>query len=56
VNYVGATGPLEFDANGDIAVPFVKWTLDSAGALQITGHMSVEEVLALRTKLLAAAN
>jgi hypothetical protein len=47
---------LEFDANGDIAIPFVKWALDSAGGLQITGHMSVEEVLALRMKLLAAVN
>ena len=56
VNYAGATGPLEFDANGDIAIPFVKWALDSAGGLQITGHMSVEEVLALRMKLLAAVN
>jgi ABC-type branched-subunit amino acid transport system substrate-binding protein len=54
VNYVGAIGPLQFDGNGDIAVPFVKWTLDASGTLQITGRMSVDEVMALRTKLLAA--
>ncbi len=51
VNYVGATGPLQFDANGDVAVPFVAWTLDTKGALQITGRMSVEEVAALRQKI-----
>jgi branched-chain amino acid transport system substrate-binding protein len=54
VNYVGAIGPLQFDGNGDIAVPFVKWTLDAGGTLQITSRMSVDEVMALRTKLLAA--
>jgi branched-chain amino acid transport system substrate-binding protein len=51
VNYIGATGPLQFDANGDIAVPFVAWTLDPAGTLQITGRMSLEEVAALRQKI-----
>jgi ABC-type branched-subunit amino acid transport system substrate-binding protein len=51
VNYVGATGPLQFDANGDIAVPFVAWTLDAGGTLQITGRMSVEEVAAMRDKI-----
>jgi branched-chain amino acid transport system substrate-binding protein len=51
VNYVGATGPLQFDGNGDIAVPFVAWTLDAAGALQITGRMSAEDVAAMRQKV-----
>ncbi len=52
VNYVGATGPLQFDANGDIAVPFVAWSLDAHGTLQVTERMSVEDVEALRSRLL----
>ncbi|MBU6497564.1 MAG: ABC transporter substrate-binding protein [Rhodospirillales bacterium] len=53
VNYIGATGPLQFDASGDIAVPFVAWTLDAQGALHVSGHMSVEDVQTLRTRLFA---
>ncbi len=53
VNYVGATGPLQFDANGDIAVPFVGWTLDPQGALQVAERIGVEDVEALRNRLLA---
>ena len=51
VRYIGATGPLEFDTNGDIAVPFVVWTLDAQGVLQVSGRTSVEEVDALRRQL-----
>jgi ABC-type branched-subunit amino acid transport system substrate-binding protein len=51
VNYIGATGPLQFDANGDIAVPFVAWMLDSQGTLQVTERMSVEDVEAMRNRL-----
>lgn len=52
VDYTGATGPLQFDADGDIAVPFVAWTLDGAGALTISGHMSVQDVQALRHRVM----
>ncbi len=48
VDYIGATGPLHFDANGDIAVPFVTWKLDDKGTLQVTGRLSVQEVEKLR--------
>ena len=51
VNYQGASGPLQFDANGDIAAPFVTWTLGPDGALGITDRLSVDEVEALRQKL-----
>ena len=48
MDYVGATGPLHFDQNGDIAVPFVTWTLDAKGELAITGRMTIDEVEVLR--------
>ena len=51
VNYVGAVGPLQFDSNGDIAVPFVAWTLDASGALRVSDRMSVEQVAATRQKI-----
>ena len=48
MDYVGATGPLHFDQNGDIAVPFVTWKLDAKGELAITGRMTIDEVEVLR--------
>jgi branched-chain amino acid transport system substrate-binding protein len=51
VNYAGATGPLQFDANGDIAVPFVAWSLDAAGNLQVISRMPVEEVEDVRGRI-----
>ena len=51
VNYAGATGPLQFDANGDIAVPFVAWSLDAAGTLQVISRMPVEEVEEVRGRI-----
>ncbi len=52
VNYVGAVGPLQFDASGDIAGAFVTWKLDDAGALKVTDRMSADEVQALRKTLM----
>ena len=51
IDYIGATGPLHFDQNGDIAVPFVTWKLDDKGELAITGRMTIDEVEELRRGL-----
>jgi branched-chain amino acid transport system substrate-binding protein len=31
IQYVGATGPLQFDANGDIAAPMQVWNVSAQG-------------------------
>jgi ABC-type branched-subunit amino acid transport system substrate-binding protein len=51
VDYIGATGTFHFDASGDIAVPFVVWTLNPQGELQITDRMSIDDVETLRRSL-----
>lgn len=53
VDYVGAVGPLQFDASGDIAGSFVTWQLNDEGKLTVVDEMSVEDVEALRQKLQA---
>lgn len=51
VQYVGASGPLQFDANGDIDAPMVVWKVDAAGKVVATGMMSVEQIGELRARV-----
>ncbi len=43
VRYVGATGPLQFDENGDIAGPYVTWTIKD-GQVTETGMITVDDI------------
>lgn len=51
VQYVGASGPLQFDANGDIDAPMVVWKVDPAGKVVSTGMMSAEQIRELRARV-----
>ena len=46
IRYVGATGALQFDANGDVQAPKMTWKLDGETNVE-TGYMSTEEVAEL---------
>ena len=35
ISYQGGTGPVRFDANGDVSAPAVAWTFDEAGTQEI---------------------
>ncbi len=50
IRYVGATGALAFDENGDVQAPKMTWRLDGDENVE-TGYMSTEEVAALIQKL-----
>lgn len=50
IQYVGASGPLQFDANGDIAAPMVVWSVVN-GKVQNTGMVTVDQIDALRKKI-----
>jgi branched-chain amino acid transport system substrate-binding protein len=50
IQYVGASGPLQFDANGDIAAPMVVWSV-KAGKVENTGMVTVGQIDALRKKI-----
>lgn len=46
IRYVGATGALTFDSNGDVQSPKMTWKLDGKKAVE-TSYMTTEEVAAL---------
>jgi len=48
--YNGATGPLEFDANGDVAGPTLVWRIDN-GALKVDKVLDLEAMKALFKKI-----
>ncbi|TAL83172.1 MAG: amino acid ABC transporter substrate-binding protein [Candidimonas sp.] len=50
IQYVGASGPLQFDAYGDINAPMVVWSVDG-GKVKSTGMVTVEQIAALREKI-----
>lgn len=50
IQYIGASGPLQFDANGDIAAPMAVWSVVD-GKVKTTGQVSVNEIDALRKQL-----
>ena len=51
VQYIGASGPLQFDQYGDINAPMVVWTVDDAGKVKHTGMVSVDEIARLRAQV-----
>ena len=48
IQYVGATGPLQFDANGDIAAPMQVWNVSAQGKVEPTGMVTVAQIDAMR--------
>jgi ABC-type branched-subunit amino acid transport system substrate-binding protein len=50
IRYVGATGALQFDANGDVQAPKMTWKLEGEENVE-TGYYSTEEVAALIARL-----
>ncbi|NKB27688.1 MAG: ABC transporter substrate-binding protein [Rhodobacteraceae bacterium] len=46
IRYVGATGALQFDQNGDVQAPKMTWKLDGDENVE-TGYLSTEEVAEL---------
>ena len=50
IRYVGATGALAFDENGDVQAPKMTWKLDGDQNVE-TGYMSTEEVANLLRQL-----
>ncbi|NYT78336.1 ABC transporter substrate-binding protein [Alcaligenaceae bacterium] len=51
IQYIGASGPLQFDAYGDINAPMVVWSVDSSGKVQATDMVTVEQIAELRQKI-----
>ncbi len=51
IQYIGASGPLQFDRYGDIDAPMVVWSVDNGGKVKPTGMVSVEEIAKLRAQL-----
>lgn len=50
IQYVGATGPLQFDKNGDIFAPMVVWGVNDQGKVANKGMVTVDEIAKLRAK------
>ena len=50
IRYVGATGAITFDANGDVQAPKMTWKLDGDQNVE-TSYMTTEEVASLLEKL-----
>jgi branched-chain amino acid transport system substrate-binding protein len=50
IRYVGATGPLQFDENGDVSAPKLTWRFEGDSNVEIK-YYSLEEVDALVRKL-----
>jgi branched-chain amino acid transport system substrate-binding protein len=50
IRYVGATGPLQFDENGDVAGPVLVWGVDE-GALVEQDVMTIDDMNALFAEL-----
>ncbi len=48
IQYVGASGPLQFDKNGDIAAPMQVWSVSAQGKVEQTGMVTVAQIDALR--------
>lgn len=46
IKYIGATGPIEFDANGDVTGPALVWKI-SGGKIETDRIISIEEMQAL---------
>ncbi len=49
IQYIGASGPLQFDRNGDIDAPMVVWNV-AGGKVSPTGMVTVEQIAELRAK------
>jgi len=47
IQYIGASGPLQFDDNGDIDAPMVVWNVQD-GKVTPTGMVGVEEIRKMR--------
>lgn len=47
ITYVGATGPISFDENGDVTGPYLVWGVDDSGALTQIDTWDNERVSAL---------
>jgi branched-chain amino acid transport system substrate-binding protein len=50
VQYVGATGPLEFDQYGDVAGPYVKWTV-KGNTVTETGMVTVAQIQQVESQM-----
>ena len=50
IRYVGATGPLQFDENGDVQAPKLTWRFEGDRNVEMD-YYSIEDVAALITKL-----
>ena len=50
IRYIGATGPVDFDPFGDVAVPFVGTQLRDGGFVDVL-DISLEEVQAVKAKV-----
>lgn len=48
IQYIGATGPLQFDRNGDIAAPMQVWSVSAQGKVEPTGMVTVSQIDAMR--------
>ena len=46
IRYLGATGPVEFDANGDVSGPALAWRVEGSN-LVIDRSFSAEDMQAL---------
>lgn len=51
IQYIGASGPLQFDKQGDIAAPMAVWSVDAQGKVKVTGTVSVEQIEKLRSSM-----
>lgn len=54
IRYVGAIGPITFDAYGNISTPVLIWSVDHAGAIKNVSTIGLKEINAL--KKMAAEN
>lgn len=50
IQYVGASGPLRFDKDGDIDAPMVVWNVNAKGNVESTGMISVSEIRQVHAK------
>lgn len=50
IQYVGASGPLQFDANGDTVAPMVVWTVKD-GKLEQLKMMSADQIAQITAKI-----
>ena len=50
IKYSGATGPIEFDANGDVSGPALVWKIEN-GEIKTDRTISIEDMLALFKKV-----